>query len=405
MKNILFISPFAPYDKVPHAGGKIHNYYIKKFSKESELNVKLVTFASSDEKKNIDLDKYKIDNTIIYYSDGSVRKDIQRIILNFNSKLNPFHKNGGVCSGFIKFNVIKKLKNLKKEGYKPDVIVLEWTQIALLVEEVKNLFKEAKIISLEHDVSYLKYLRIFQSEKSITKRWFYNNRYKKLYSSELKALSQADLVYTLNYKDKNLILNSNCKVKKLDFICPYYYKFHSSKLEFKNKTIVFFGAMDRRENYESCIWFIKNVFLKLVKLDKDYMFYIVGSKPHNSLKRYKSNNIIITGFVNDIKPYFINSLCIVAPLVSGAGIKIKILEAMSAGCIVLTNEIGIEGIDAKDKKHYIHCEEPQEYYRAILDVSARKYNLDKISQQCRELMETNFNYATSYEKYKNELLN
>lgn len=404
MKRILFISPFVPYDKVPHAGGKIHNYYIKKLSKAPELKIKLITFASFGEKNNLDLDKYKIDNTIIYYSDGSIRKDIQRVFLNLNSKLNPFHKSGGVCSGFIKFNVIKKLKSLKRQGYNPDVIVLEWTQIALLVEAVKHLFKDVKIIILEHDVSYLKYRRIFQGETNSIKKWFYKSRYETLFHSELKALSQADFVYTLNFKDKNLLLNSNCKIKKLDFICPYYYKSNNLNIQLKSKNIVFFGAMDRRENYESCIWFIKNVFLKLVKLDKQYMFYVVGSKPPKSLNQYKSNNIIITGFVKDIKPFFSSSLCVVAPLVSGAGIKIKILEAMSAGCIVITNEIGIEGIEAMDKKHYIHCEKPEEYYEAVLAVAAGRYNLEQMSLDCKKLMETNFNYETSYDKYKNELL-
>ena len=59
------------------------------------------------------------------------------------------------------------------------------------------------------------------------------------------------------------------------------------------------------------------------------------------------------------------AVCLVAPLKLGAGIKVKILEAMSAGIPVLTNEIGIEGIEAVNEKEYILCSSPDEYADSI----------------------------------------
>ena len=75
---------------------------------------------------------------------------------------------------------------------------------------------------------------------------------------------------------------------------------------------------------------------------------------------FKPDVITVTGFVKEISKYFEQSLCLVAPLVLGAGIKIKVLEAMSAGLPVLTNQIGIEGIPAQNGIHYYYCERPQE---------------------------------------------
>ena len=99
--------------------------------------------------------------------------------------------------------------------------------------------------------------------------------------------------------------------------------------------------------------------------DLDVRFVIVGARPDKSLLTYASDKVEITGFMDKVDPYFERCLCLVAPLVLGAGVKVKILEAMSSGIPVVTNHIGIEGIYAENGKHYIHCEAPEEYAECI----------------------------------------
>ena len=137
--------------------------------------------------------------------------------------------------------------------------------------------------------------------------------------------------------------------EKIQWLVPYYSNMSGCARKSNNRDILFFGAMSRPENYLSAIWFIENVMPLLN--DLDVRFVIVGSKPPEELKRFKSDRIVITGFVNDTLPYFESSMCLVAPLVLGAGIKVKILEAMSSGIPVLTNDIGIEGIEIEDNVH------------------------------------------------------
>ena len=127
--------------------------------------------------------------------------------------------------------------------------------------------------------------------------------------------------------------------------------------------MLFYGAMARPENYKSAIWFIENVMPLLS--DLDVRFVIVGARPDKSLLTYASDKVEITGFMDKVDPYFERCLCLVAPLVLGAGVKVKILEAMSSGIPVVTNHIGIEGIYAENGKHYIHCEAPEEYAECI----------------------------------------
>lgn len=166
---------------------------------------------------------------------------------------------------------------------------------------------------------------------------------------------------------------------------------------------MFFGAMFRPENYESCIWFIENVFNKILEVDKSFKFFIVGGNPNKKLYKYSNENIIITGFVDDVREYFNKSLCMVVPLLSGAGIKIKVLEGMSAGLPILTNEIGIEGIPASNND-FIYCNNPDEYFEGIFSLKNDINKAKNIGDSAKEFIKENFNLDKSYKKYKENLL-
>lgn len=398
--KLLIISPYIPYDNVPHAGGKTHNYYFKRFSLDNDFEVNLITFSGEEEADKVkEIKKYCNNVSLIVYSNNIVEK-IKRGILNLSSKFNIFDKNAGMSSGFLKYKMINELKRLKDEGYNPDYILLEWTTIVLLVDYIKEVFPGAKVIASEHDVSYLG----FERKLNINNNFRNRIRYKKIYNSEIEALSKVDLVVTHNFKDYNLLNNLNVKFNKLDYICPYYDDYRNSYISSENKNILFFGAMDREENYESCIWFIKNVFYKLLNIDNEFKLYIVGNKPNEKLLKYKSNEIIITGFVESVQPYFEKSLCMVCPLLLGAGIKVKVLEAMSSGLLVISNDIGIEGVPVIAGKEYIHCETPNEYINAILEVANKEKDPVVIGKNGKEQIINNFSLETSYNKLKRNML-
>lgn len=399
-KNILWISLCAPYDTVGHGGGKTHNYYLKKVFSSGFFNIDLITFCDLDEYDiaEKDLNSYGIKHVLIPWVHSISLSTIKRKLHLLNMLHNPFNQYGGATNEYY-WEKIKE--TICKGNYEPDIVILQWTEIALFADRIKRLFPGIKIIAIEEDVKFLASYRLITVADNLIKRQIAIRKYRALRRKELFELGYADLVITYSKKDE-ILLNEG-GIEKTMVVSPYFENYSFIKRsESECKDILFYGAMSRRDNYESAIWFIENVFNKIKQ--RDVRFLVVGNKPVEKLKKYGNERILITGFVESVIPYFQECLFLVAPLVSGAGIKIKVLEALSAGIPVLTNEIGIEGINAVDGKHYIHCETSDEYINAINEILEGKIDMEKYSQNSKELILENYNLESDVNKLVNALL-
>ena len=398
-KRILFISMCLPYADVGHAGGKTLNYYINRFANENEFEVKLISKVLPDEINNVG----KLNNKIDFYPIMMPKNTLKRFLAfgsSINSKINPFYKYGNVLTNEIYKQIENSLCMLKNEKYEPDIIVMEWTYILLFIKTIKKYYPNAKYVASEHDVSFLGYQRKFDIQQNLIKKIISYIQFKTIFKYEFECLRTCDLVVTHNEKDMQLLLNNGFPSRCIHVISPYYDTFEIVK-KTKGKDIIFYGAMNRYENYQSAIWFIDNV-IPLLK-DEDIRFIVVGNKPPEVLKEKECSRIIVTGFVKDPSIYFEKALCFVAPLLLGAGVKVKILEALSSGIPVLTNNIGIEGIDAKNGREYIHCDTPQEYADVIKKIINGKIDVEEITNSALKFMKIKYNLNESYVKYKEKI--
>ena len=395
--KVLWVSSFAPYDSVPHAGGQIHNYYLKELIKNQEFDVSLVTFCKSEEELKVreDLKKYNIKNTLIVFDHKLTFDNILRRLYFIESRRNLFTRYAGITNGYY-YRRIKRILDLEYSDYEPDIIILQWTQVILFIDLIRKLFPNASIVVIEEDVSYLSYERKASVEKKAYGKFKLNLLYRRLKLIELDALKKSNLIILNNEKDRKLLLDEGIDKNKTWVWSPFFHNYsYVSRNKVKSKDILFYGAMNRRENYLSALWFIENVMPKLQ--DEGFRFIVAGNKPHESLQSKNNKSIIVTGFVDDIGAYFSNSLCLVAPLVLGAGIKIKILEAMSSGIPVLTNSIGIEGIKAVNYQDYVFCESPEEYVSNIRRLSENKN--DRYLINGKSFINENYNYASDANRF------
>lgn len=396
--EVLVISNHAPYDGIPRAGEKTHNYYLKEFARENDWNVRLISFCPPEDFRKLDLAEYGIE-ACIFQNDMRIISQLKRKINRWiGYTLNSKDKYANFTTVDQRKKIINILIKYKGEGYYPDCIVLEWTHIILLVELIKEIYPNSKIIASSHDVNHVGSERIYNFERNRMKKIFRKRQYLNLKTREVAALEKCDLIVTHNINDIDILKRfSSLKNKEFIRIVPYYDDYSDVQRRPLSNQIIFFGAMGRPENYISVKWFIENVFCKL----SDYNLVIIGGGVTQEIKQYENDRIHITGFLptERVKQYFASCTCMVVPLILGSGIKVKVLEAFSAGIPVITNSIGNEGILAEDRKTYIHCETADDYvalFRNIVNV-----DLNRIGENAKKFVHIEHSLEHSRDSYIN----
>ena len=369
-----------PYDTVRHAGGKTFNYYVSSISQHIENQVKVIGLCKAEELKEIKPKGNKIE-LIPVVTKGGLLRNLERVTCDVLGSLLNLEK----CdTSYYKY--LRITQRLKDIDFEPDVVILEWTNMVLLWETVRKRFPYAKIVASEHDVTYQGLQRKkIPAQKLATEKL-----------REITALQNCNLILVQSDKDKQLLLRDGVKTP-IFTITPYYHNMGQIKRKNRNHDILFWGAMYRSENYEAAIWFIEMVMPLLS--DIPVRFVVVGNRPPEQLKKYADERIVVTGFVEDETPLFESSMCFVSPLLTGAGIKVKVVEALSAGIPILTNSVGIEGIPAQNGESYFHCETPKEYATIIRSLYNGEVNLDGLEEKQRTVISQFFDLEKSCNEY------
>ena len=213
----------------------------------------------------------------------------------------------------------------------------------------------------------------------------------------------ADYAYVNNPKDFQLLIENGLDASKIDWLVPWYDKYNKSvirNIDWDKPFIIYYGAMGRPENYLSVQWLIENI---MPLINSKIRLVVIGSGSE-TIEKFASERVDILGFVDNVSPFFSRTMCLVAPLVLGAGIKIKVLEAMSAGVPVLTNQIGIEGIEAKSGKDYFYCKDAVDYANVINLAYEKKIELESISKNARLITESKYDYSKSGQMIANKVI-
>lgn len=390
--KILWISASVPCKKIPHAGGQTFRFYFNEFLNDSRFDIYLIAFNDGMPKNIIDSELKDVEHDIVYKAKNSLKK-----LVNIESAVNPWNRHAGIVSNYYYLKTMKYVKAYKNRGNIPDVIILEWTGIVLLTPELRKIFPHTKLVASEHDITYVGWKRKCEFYSGL-KKVLWNIKFNQEHKLELNALSLCDLVLPHNPDNCKLIENERISSDKVRWLPPYFNSLCNIKRAQTEPIILFFGAMGRQENSLSALWFIDNVLPNLTDLPVN--FVVIGGNPPEELKSREGKNIHITGFVDDIRPYFESAMCFVAPLILGAGIKVKVLEALSSGIPVLTNKIGIEGIPAHNRREYIHCETAEEYETSIRLIYENKIDVKQIEVNARKFMEK-YSTTDSSQDYRN----
>src|SRR3954447_215478 len=161
---------------------------------------------------------------------------------------------------------------------------------------------------------------------------------------ELEIMGRVDLVLSYN-ETEHVVLQSHSIAEERISKCPWVIETVGSIAPFKNrKNLAFLGGYGHPPNVEAVEFFCKEVMPKLAQVDPKIEFHIYGSNVPDWMYDLETDNVKIKGFVEDLGDIFQKYRLFVSPLLTGAGIKGKVLSCISYGCPSILSSISAEGI-------------------------------------------------------------
>lgn len=298
-----------------------------------------------------------------------------------------------LVSYYYSLSVLKELEELIKiNDFK--YVTIDHLHLSYYGKILQKKFPFMSYVLFHHNIESDLYYSLMKKTKLFLKPYFfinskatkyYENKIYKFYNKNI-FISKSDLMRAEKQSAPNFdgsyitcTTNTNKYFPKTD-------KAFKSPI-----SIGFIGSMDYRPNIEGVEWFIKNVIPLLALSDLKYNFYIIGKNPPKSLYNMATNidNIKITGWVDDDVFYYHKMDLIVCPIFSGAGVKIKVLNALSCGKVIIASSKAVEGIEGiLTDTHFLKADLPNQYSEFILDFGKFNYlgKYESISKKARQFI-------------------
>ncbi len=298
------------------------------------------------------------------------------------------------------------IKTLKREHF--DIVQIESIVLAPYISLIRK-YSKAKITFHCPNVEHLIWQRLVVSKHfNVFKKWYLKNTALNLKVYELEHINDFDAIFPVTDIDTEYFKNNGCRklcvgvpigfdnVEKLPDIIP------------QSHTLFHIGSMDWFPNEQGIRWFLTDIWDKIHESMPHIKTFLAGRNMPPWLKNGDWENVNVVGEVDDSILFMSSKNIMIVPLLSGSGIRIKILEAMSIGKAVVATSVAAEGIMYENGKNILIADTPEEFVKAIK-------LLDENAEYCKKVGENAYNlirekYNTDYIgkellKYYNQILN
>jgi len=346
--RILFLSPYVPLP--PDFGGAMRIYnLLKGLSQYHEVT--LLTFGEKDKLELLNA------NTGSLYKDFHLVKPTWAWRFRRLAQLFALFTTKSFFSLFTKSKEMQNKINEILSLQDFDLIQMEFPIMACF-----HFKTDAIKILDEHNIEYDNFYRMWKRTKSPLIKLHYKREFIKSQKEEIDVCRKMDVILTVSEKDKSILQKQTPCIPK--FIIPNgvdteYFKPSLNKIE--PYSMVFTGMMAYVPNHDGINYFLDEIFPLILKDIPGAKIYIVGSRPPKSLVKRSSKNIIITGYVPDVRTYVWRASLYIVPLRMGGGTRLKVLEALAMKKTVVSTTIGCEGIDVADNESVLIADDPKEF--------------------------------------------
>ena len=311
--------------------------------------------------------------------------DVDLRVKPFQAFKNLFSKKSYHVERFISNNFTNRLVEiLKADTY--DMVQLETLFMTPYLETIRQ-YSKAPIVLRAHNVEHLIWERIAKGTRFFLKRAYIKHLTKTLKNYELNVISQVDGIAAITRKDA-AFFRKYCATPTIDIPFGVYPEQFTPNYEIESKPKFYhIGSMNWMPNEEGIRWFIDDCMDDVLKKTPDFVFHLAGRHMPEWLQNLKNPHMDVVGEVPNAKEFVANHDVAIVPLLSGSGIRIKIIESMAMGKTVITTQIGAEGILYDEDINVIIAENKAKMAEAIRRINEDPALAVEIGKAARKLVE------------------
>ena len=283
-----------------------------------------------------------------------------------------------------------------------DIINIDFPQMCYSLLKCKNL-TNVKIVLNQHNIEWQRFEEISKSESISLIRKLIS----RVESCRLKKYEE--LVYEkINFDGMTFVTQDDIDIfKQWITVHPYQLQLvpggaevqFMSKINKTSHKIIFVGVMSNELNPEGALWFINKVWPKIKKVVPDVNFYIVGKDPIEKLKSISEPDIHVTGYVEDLKKYYETADFVVIPVQHGGGVKLKLLEAVGYGKLVVSTSVGARGTLFQNGVDIIIEDNPESFADYCIDILNNYENYRVLEENAKKLFQDEYTWEGISAKY------
>ncbi len=244
-----------------------------------------------------------------------------------------------------------------------DIVHVESIFLAPYVPVIRR-HSNAPVILRTHNVENQIWRRMAMSERNCCKRWYIKHLALTLRAYEREHVNDFDGVVSITDNDADYFRSEGCRkpIVTIPFaITPV----SVDGVAEQPGTLFHLGSMDWLPNQEGVRWFLDRVWPLIHSQMPSLTLHLAGRRMSDQLLNLKLEGVHIVGEVPDAATFIASKQINVVPLLSGSGIRVKIIEAMSQGKAVVTTTVGAQGIGAVDGRHLLIADTPERFATQI----------------------------------------
>lgn len=379
------LSPHAPSPSARHAGASFLYHHLE----EARARFEVVLVLPASPANLSSLAEWKPDYECRLVPEVPSRLQLGDPLLYFSR--------GPAPAPAFRRGISRSRAALRDVILRADLVELQWAELLPVVELVRKVRPAVSTVAFPHDVA---------TQAARRRAQYASTSIERVASSVLAVSTRRREPALVNKCDAGVVFSDadlaeyrriGVRVDLLVLDPPL--AVAADETPRRRTGAVFLGAMHRPENAGAVRWLLRSVWPAVLAAVPQATLTVVGADPPADLGHTAFPGVVCTGFVDEVTPYLRESSVFVAPLLRGAGLKFKVVEAMSHGLAVAATPVAAEGIVERVGAEAFACitQEPSELASAIIRCLSDERRAAAIGALARERALRAFSWRRSHD--------